>query len=412
MTNTKDVQILRELASKYAEVAARPIQTERRDLWRKHNSLKKTRIPVHVRGFPEHEIPEMKLVCEDPFYRRHEHQLRWFLFQDSIGDDYVFTPWITQRAHVISPPHSIWGVPIGRIPSPEGHRGSWMFDPPIRNLEDIDKLAVPHHAIDEEATTRDVDKITDAIGDIITINVDRGPEYLSFSGDISTYLGYIRGLEQVFWDMMDNPEWLHRLLAFMRDGILKAQDEAEKAGDFRLCNHINQVMPYAEELPLVEANSEPVTRDKLWNFTAAQEFTLISPEMHYEFLLQYQMPIMEKYGLVAYGCCEDLTGKIDMLRKIPNLRRIAVTPVANVKRCAEQIGTDYVISWRPNPAQTVCLGFDPDHIRDYTKQALEDSKGCFVDITLKDISTVEGEPQRLKEWVRITREVAEGYERT
>ena len=74
------------------------------------------------------------------------------------------------------------------------------------------------------------------------------------------------------------------------------------------------------------ANSEPVKRDQLWLFMAAQEFALISPDMHDEFLLEYQLPILKKFALTAYGCCEDLTQKIDILRRIPNLRRIAVTP--------------------------------------------------------------------------------------
>jgi hypothetical protein len=409
MRKSKDIRVLRELAMQYADIAADPIQNERRDLWRKHNSLKPTRIPIHVRSFPEVEIPVMKLDCEDEFYRWHERMLRRLLFQNWIGDDYVFEPWITQRATLILPPHNIWGVPFGRIPSPDA-RGSWMFDPGMKNLEDIDRLATPKHAIDEEATRLNVERITEAIGDIITVNVDRSPEYLSSHADISYYLACFRGLEQVLWDMMDNPKWLHTLLGRMRDGILKAQQEAEDAGDFQTgSSNNNQVMPYAEELPLPEANSAPVTRDKLQTFMAAQEFTLVSPQMHDEFLLQYQMPIMEKFGLVAYGCCEDLTEKIDMLRKIPNLRRIAVTPVANVRRCAEQIGADYVISWRPNPATMVCCGFDPDYIRGHIRQALEECRGCFVDITLKDVSTVEGDPARLREWVRITREVAEDF---
>ncbi|GAI58840.1 unnamed protein product [marine sediment metagenome] len=50
----------------------------------------------------------------------------------------------------------------------------------------------------------------------------------------------------------------------------------------------------------------------------------------------------DKFGLVAYGCCEDLTYKVDMLRQIPNLRRIAVPPFADAAKCAEQIGRDYV----------------------------------------------------------------------
>jgi hypothetical protein len=32
-----------------------------------------------------------------------------------------------------------------------------------------------------------------------------------------------------------------------------------------------------------------------------------------------------------------------------------------------------------------------------------------VDITLKDINTVEGRPERLAAWVRVAREVAEDY---
>ena len=43
-------------------------------------------------------------------------------------------------------------------------------------------------------------------------------------------------------------------------------------------------------------NRGPVRRADLWTFVAAQEFTLISPAMHDEFLLQYQLPIMSKFG--------------------------------------------------------------------------------------------------------------------
>jgi hypothetical protein len=162
-------------------------------------------------------------------------------------------------------------------------------------------------------------------------------------------------------------------------------------------------MPYAEELPDPSGDGKPVTRGRLWVFCAAQELTLVSPRMHDEFMLRYQLPIIAKFGLSAYGCCEDLTHKIGMLRQIPNLRRIAVAPRANVRRCAEQIGQDYVLSYRPNPAEMVCCGFAPDHVRKVVADALEAADGCHVDITLKDIQTVQGQPQRLREWVRVVR---------
>lgn len=400
----RDIAVLRELAWRYAEVCAKPVQDERRDLWRRHNSRERTRPLVYVRWFAARkEIIDPHLCCEDPFYREHEATLRHHLFQDEIGDDYVLEPWLTQQAVRITPCEGLWGVKFGRTPRTE-ERGSWMFDPPIKEIGDLSMLVVPRHEIDEEATWRNVARLHEAVGDIIEINVDRSPAWNGWDADISTDLARLRGLEQMMWDMTDNPEWLHRLLGFMRDGVLKAQAEAEAAGDWRLANSENQAMPYSKELADPKANSEPVSRKQLWGFFASQETTLVSPAMFDEFILRYQMPIMENFGLVAYGCCEDLTRKIGCLRKVPNLRRIAATPWADIAKCAEQIGTDYVMSWRPSPAEHVCAGFDPEHVRRAIRAGLDAAKGCHVDITLKDVETVEGDPQRLVRWTRIVRE--------
>ncbi|MBD3182797.1 hypothetical protein GF312_10930 [Candidatus Poribacteria bacterium] len=409
MENKKDIQIIRELAKQYRDIANKDIQDKRRDLWRRHNSLEKTRPLIYVRWLAAwNEAKESKLECEDNFYRGHERFLRQMIFQDTLEDDYIIEPWITQRASVIGTPKGAWGVPIGRIPSTEPG-GAWKFDPPIKKLEDINNLVKPHHKINEEATNKNVQRLQDAVGDILEVNVNRSPIYQVWHADISTDLAYLRGLEQAMWDMVDNPEWLHKLVGFMSDGVLTTHDEAEEAGDWQLCNHQNQAMPYAKELSDPKANSGPVKRNQLWGYWAAQEMAQVSPDMHDEFILQYQMPMMRKFGLIAYGCCEDLTQKIDMLRQIPNLRRIAVAPSADVWKCAEQIGQDYVISYRPNPSQMICCGFDPGLIRKVIKDAMEACKGCHVDITLKDVQTVENKPENLREWVKIVRDVSDNY---
>jgi len=409
MSTASDVSILRDLAKRYAEAAAKPVQDERRELWRKHNSLVRTRPLIYVRWLAAwHEAPESRLQCQDPFFQGHERFLRQMIFQDTLDDDYILEPWITQHATLVTPPEGLWGLPI-RHSAKTDPRGSWKFAPTLVTLDDADRMVAPHHVVDEEATVNNVVRLRDAIGDIIEVNIDRAPAYRGWNADISTLLTQLRGLEPLMLDMVDNPAWLHRVLAFMRDGILAVHEEAEAAGDWRLCDHANQAMPYAFELRDPQANSAPVDRRNLWTFVAAQEYTLISPAMHDEFLLQYQLPIMSKFGLAAYGCCEDLTRKIDMLRQVPNLRRIAVTPVANVARCAEQIGADYVFSWRPNPAQMICCGFDPGLIRKVVRDAMEASKGCHVDITLKDVETVQGKPENLREWVKIVRSIADQY---
>jgi hypothetical protein len=208
-------------------------------------------------------------------------------------------------------------------------------------------------------------------------------------------------------DMYESPRELHALMAFLRDGVLANQAAAEAAGDLSATTQTNQCHPYADTTLPPAPNTYGRQRRQLWAFMAAQEFELISPAMHEEFLLQYQLPILGKWGLSAYGCCENLTRKIDMLRKVPNLRIIAVTPRADVRRCAEQIGRDYVLSWRPNPADMICCQFDEELIRRIIRSGLEACRGCRVHIHLKDIETVQGEPDRLARWVRIVREVAD-----
>jgi len=403
MQSINDREILRDLARQYRDLCADPVQTERRDLWRRHNSLKRTRPLIYVRAWAWAEMPQSVCRCEDPFLRQYENVFRSHLFWGSLNDDSVFEPWVTVGAVLKC---SGWGPAIRHIHSNEPG-GSYKGDYPLKALEDIGNLRMPWHEIDEVATAEMAARLHDAIGDILTVNIDRGPAYRMWTGDLSTDLGHLRGIEHFMLDMMDNPEWLHRLVGFMSAGVQKAQAEAEAAGDWGLCAHQNQAMPYAEELRDPAANVNGVSRRELWGYMAAQEFTAVSPAMHDEFLLRYQLPILKRFGLVAYGCCEDLTHKIDMLRQVPNLRRIAVSPFADVAKCAGQIGTDYVLSYRPSPADMVSYGFDPTRIRTILTRDLEACRGCHVDITLKDVETVGRDPERVRNWVSLTRDVIE-----
>jgi hypothetical protein len=401
MTSLADRNIVRELARRYAEVAADPVQDARRDLWRRHNSLQDTPIPIYVRAFAWKEMPQSACRCENPFFRFVENELRRLLFWSDLNDDSIFEPWITVDAVYAC---GGWGL-AGRRHYGDEPGGSFKVDYPIKEPSDLDKLVVPRHEINEAETAARVRIVTDAIGDLLTVNLNRGPAYQSFSGDLATDMGYLRGIENFMLDMLDAPEWLHRLVAFLSAGVLKTHDEAEAAGDWGLANHQNQAMAYAEELPDPAPNTRNVARQQLWSFMAAQEFTAVSPAMHEEFLLQYQRPILARFGLVAYGCCEDLSRKIDMLRSIPNLRRIAVSPFADVPRCAEQIGRDYVVSYRPSPSDMVGYGLDENRVRSILNRDLAACRHCHTDITLKDVETVENDPDRVRRWVALTRKI-------
>lgn len=394
-------QLVRDLARQYLEACAAPVQEERRRLWRAHNSLKQTRPPIYTRAFAWGEMPQARCQCQDGLLRHYESFFRQRLFWNSLGDDSIFEPWVTVRA---SHRCSDWGVPVERHRSGV-ERGSWKIDYPIRAPEDLARLQPARHEIDEEATAERVARVRDLLGDLIEVDVDRSPAFTVWGADISTHLGYLRGIEHFMLDMMDRPGWLKEMVGFMSAGIRRAHKQAEQAGDWGLSAHQNQAMPYAEELEDPAANTGGVKRRQLWCFMAAQEFTATSPAQHDEFLLQYQLPILREFGLTAYGCCEDLTHKIDMVRQIPNLRRIAVSPMADVAACAEQIGRDYVFSYRPSPTDMVGYGLDRDRVAGLLRADLQACRECIVDITLKDVETVEGDENRVREWVRITRQV-------
>jgi hypothetical protein len=409
--NGNDRKVLRDLAKQYRDLALDPIQAERRRLWSRHNALQKTR-PLVLATYGMWNVwcrelwGDHAMQCEDPFFREHERHLRLEIFHHSVGDDYLLEPWITQGAIRERGWRSLWGVPEGNHASGQ-EGGAWSFDPPLKDWSDRRKLSPPPHRVDEAKTAHFVERLREAVGDILEVNVDRGPQCQGFMADLSTSLAGLRGLEQVMVDMVESPDELHELLAFMRDGVLANQQAAEDAGDWGLTTQQNQCFPYAEGLEAPRPNSGPRPRKALWGYCAAQEFTLISPRMHEEFLLRYQLPILKHFALTAYGCCEDLTQKIAMLRQIPNLRIIAVAPRADLKRCAEEIGRDYVISWRPNPTNMVCSGFDETQIRRIVREGLSLCRGLHLHLHLKDIETVEGQPERLARWTRIVKEEIE-----
>jgi hypothetical protein len=150
----------------------------------------------------------------------------------------------------------------------------------------------------------------------------------------------------------------------------------------------------------------------MWGCSNAQIFSDVSPEMHWEFAIKHDLRWLERWGLTYYGCCEPLDRKMDVLRRIPNLRKVSVSPWCDAERVATEIGGDYVVSHKPSPAILAEDKWRPEQARADLRSFLEITKGrCHVELIMKDISTVRYEPQRLWEWAAIAMEEAERFAR-
>jgi hypothetical protein len=139
----------------------------------------------------------------------------------------------------------------------------------------------------------------------------------------------------------------------------------------------------------------------MWGQATTQIFSEVSADMHEEFALTYDRQWLENFGLNCYGCCEPLHFKVDILRSLPRLRRISMSPKADWEKGAEAVQRDYIFSAKPNPAVFAATDWDTDLVRSNCRKMLERTRGCNVEFIMKDTMTCRREPQRLKDWTRI-----------
>lgn len=149
----------------------------------------------------------------------------------------------------------------------------------------------------------------------------------------------------------------------------------------------------------------------MWGRGAAQIFASVSKHMHKEFDIEYMKKTVGQCKLVYYGCCEPLDKKMDIVEKIPNLRKVSITPWANVNVSAEAINTKYVLSSKPNPPLVAVSMLDHDALKKEIKIILDVCKrnNCNCDIVLKDISSCCNRPQNIFEWEQLVMDMVNNY---
>ena len=404
----KDKDILRDLASQVAEIASLPIMAERKEMWKRHNRLERVRPMILV--FPEGSwgelLPHSELQCEDGRARGMEWNLRSQLYyHEYLHDDTVIEKeWIVGKA--IS--NTGWGIQAKHRPSTTA-RGAWGFDPVINEPEDLKEIKFPEIRYDEEATQRNLEEAQELFGDILDVKL-KGVSHVSFH--LMGMYCQLRGLEQVMLDMYENPGMLHDAMALLEEGNRKIVKQYEQLNLLDLNNdktyHSSGGVGYTDELPKPDYNPDRIRPGDMWSSAEAQEMAQVSPEMHDEFILQYEKRLLEPFGLNGYGCCEDLTRKLDYVFTIPNIRRISISSWSDVEKCAERLKGDYIFSWKPHPSHLVG-NFDAQRVREYIKHTVDVTGDCVIEMILKDTHTCEHHPERFTRWTEIAREVAENY---
>jgi len=401
----KDRSILRTLAARVAEMAARPVEQEKRALWLRHNALQATRPVIFCdpeNGWNEIFPPE-SLTCAGELARLLEFRLRKEIFWgEEMGDDRVIVATF-DMPHVFTT--TGWGLLGERIGG--AHGGAYTWDAPIRSRADLAKLHHPHIDVDETATQRLLDFTHDLFDGLLTVRL-RTSWWWTLG--MTWTLANLRGLSQLMYDMIDEPQLVHDLMAFLRDGTLAVLDSLEQRGLLGANTAGEYVgsggFGWTHELPQPDPDGLVRTCD-MWGFAESQETVGISPRMFEEFVFPYQLPLLARFGLNCYGCCEPLDERWPIVRRIPRLRRVSVSPWADRAFFAEQLGDRYILSMKPHPADLAMPAFDEDRIRSTLRHDFETTRACRVEAIMKDNHTIGNDPHRVVRWVQIAREEAE-----
>jgi hypothetical protein len=407
--NPDDVRILRHLLQRQREIAEDPIMAERRQLWTRHASLDSQRpmILAETSGVLDECAPLSTLRCQEPWARDMERGLRDLIFRyESVADDFVVEPrirygWFIQTGD--------FGVQTAHHRGEnDGKLGSYKVDPPIKDLDrDLDRLHFRSLTVDREKTAAWAALLGELFGDILPI-INRG-WYWWTTGLTITAIDLI-GMQPMLLAMIENPAGLHRLMTFLRDDMLNYLNWFEAEGLLPLNNEDDYVgsgsVGYTSELPRPDRPAgAPARVADLWGLAESQETVGVSPRMFEEFVFQYQEPIISRFGLSYYGCCEPIDKRIKIIKRLPNLRRLSVSPWCNQERMADELGKDYIFCRKPAPAMISTAVWDEDLIRDDLRTTLRIARHCPLELAMKDVHTLAGQPWRLGRWVQIAREV-------
>lgn len=404
MITQKDSKLLRQLAMQVKDISILPEQAERREKWRLHNSLK-SEVPVifvDPDGAWRELLPLDSLTCETDFAKRIEYDLKMRIIRHQYLPDDVPIEARLQIQKVIR--NSMWGVEPQRVKSHQAS-GAWHFKSIINEPSDWKQLKEPVVSYDEPETHKRYAAIQETLGDILPVELV-GVTQFSFHM-MHWYCDY-RGLENMMTDLVLEPEMVHETIRFFTEGAKSMLHQYEKYNLISLNNdetfHYTGGVGYTDELPAPGFSPKRVRLCDVWGAAEAQEFSTVSPDMHEEFILSYERELLEYFGMNGYGCCDDLGKKLDGVLKIKNLRRVAISPWADISDFTSRLQKNYIMTWKPQPSYLAFDQMDEASIRNELSSGLKKSRGGIIELILRDTHTCRFDPKRFTRWIEIAKE--------
>lgn len=354
-----------------------------------------------------HEVITPRLKCEGEQARRLEAALLGNLAgRELFDDDTPVSSTFDMMWHTYVRPYGL-EASITRAAGPNAQ--GFHIDPVISDLgSEVDKLRGGSFGVDRKGTALQRELLEDVLGDILPVRMVMG----SLPGGITNPLVHLMGMEAYYMAMFDCPDAVHEAMEMATQVYESYYDFLEKE---QLLLPTNGLSPLAQESFAFtdELPSDKVTRTtECWGFLESQETTAVSADTFGEFVFPYQQRLVDRFGLLSYGCCE----RVDAiwpkyLSRWSKLRKLSVSPFNNEPRIGEFLrGSRIVYYCKPRAEFVTCDGpLNDGAITAYFKGVCEAASGCIFEIAQREVGTIFGDFERGRHYVRLAKEAVDSY---
>ena len=411
----KDLGILRELAKKQMEYSQLPLMKQREREWIEHNNFRGKRPMIHLEidTFIGEVLPQ-RLRCEGEEARNIEWQLYYNFLNYELFDDDKIVPdhfsvgygtYFTLFGQKIEADHA-----VGSDGNDLGHRFRYVINDLHDDADKLGKTEFGYFESKEETKARQND-LNELFGDILPVRLEMGGLYAVPTQDVV----HLMGMEQAMYAMYDYPDEFKAMMDRIADDYLAYFNWMEKEGLILPTNRGQGVgqgtFCYTEELPGEEEFAKrPFTTKDVWGFMDSQETVSISPEMFKEFIFPCYERIGSSYGLLSYGCCEPVHPIWDScLSTLSNLRKVSISPWCDEEFMGERLRGKKVIYHRKPFPNYLGVGdaLDEDGFKAHINKTLSAARGCKLEITQRDVYTINHDPSKARRYVQLIRECIE-----
>lgn len=397
-------ETIRVLAQQYMEISTLQRQDETKQLWLNLNRCQMERPMVVIDQIPWHEMDvdgELHNSVQEPYWRNVETELRRTLYKwKYMSADMVINPYIQLPRPVTQ---LSYGVEVEEETLQSDTKNdvvSHKFVSQLQQLEDLEKIQTPKVRPNvklEERIRQEAEVIFAGIAPFVMTGV-------TLHVGVWDFLTQWMGIENIYIDLIERPEFLHKAMDKLTTATVELIEQMDEDGMFdAYTNMCHCSYTFSDDLPTKGCDrNRPAAKD-VWAFGLAQLFTSVSPQVTAEFEVPYMKRIFPYFGAIYYGCCDRLDDRLDIITQMPNIRKISCSPWSNREVFAEKLPKGYVMSSKPTPAFLAGGAFDEDAVRHDIQRTIRVAKEYDVplEMILKDISTVNYEPQRLWRWAQI-----------